>query len=79
MATVINNPGGSEESSGLGMMIGVILAVLVIILFFVYGLPAIRNSNAPSQPNDINVDVDLPSGGGGNSQPDSGAGAGNYQ
>lgn len=78
MATVINNP-NSEDSSGIGMLVGIVLAVLVIILFFVYGLPAIRNSNTENPPNDINVNVDLPDGGtGGGNGTDTGGGSSNY-
>ncbi|OGI68017.1 hypothetical protein A2738_00380 [Candidatus Nomurabacteria bacterium RIFCSPHIGHO2_01_FULL_42_15] len=63
MATVINNPSG-ENSSGWGMVIGIILVVLVVLLFFVYGLPALRNNSAaPAQQDDINVDINLPTGG----------------
>ncbi len=61
MATVINNPGnGGREDSGIGMIIGVLVVIVLIVLFFVYGLPAIRNNQ--TAPNDINVDVDLPGG-----------------
>jgi hypothetical protein len=63
MATVINNPdsGGTRESSGMGLIIGVIVAVIIVFLFIVYGLPGIRgrstggtNVNVPDK---INVDV----------------------
>ncbi len=63
MADVINNyKGGArtgEDSGGAGLIIGVIIALLLIVLFFVYGLPAIRNSGA-DQGRDVNVDVQLP-------------------
>jgi hypothetical protein len=61
MATVINNPGGSNQDSGAGVIIGVIVAIILIILFFVYGLPALRGGTAPS--NTLDVNVDLPEGG----------------
>lgn len=63
MTTVVNNPGGSSDSSGVGMIVGVILAIILIVLFFVYGLPALKNSGG----NDggINLNVDLPTGGNG--------------
>ena len=66
MATIINNPdSGDKGGGGLGMIIGAIVLVLVIVLFFVYGLPAMRNSgdstgtdvNVPDQ---IDVNVDTP-------------------
>jgi hypothetical protein len=69
MATVINNPSGNSDNSGTGVIIGVIVAIILIILFFVYGLPALRGGASPS--NSLDVNVDLPSGGdvlpGGNS------------
>jgi hypothetical protein len=71
MATVINNPGESE-SSGVGLIIGVIVAIILIALFFIYALPAMRGSNqAPANPN-IDLDVSLP----GNSGGSGGAGTG---
>ena len=59
MATVINNP-STGESTGGGFAIGVILVILVALgLFFVYGLPAIRD-NGPSRNVDVNVNVPTP-------------------
>lgn len=50
MPTVINNPGNREDSSGaVGMLVGLIILVIVLVLFFLYGLPMIRNSNPPAQ------------------------------
>ena len=43
MTTIINNPSGGGDS-GLGMIIGALIVVAAIVLFVVYGLPAIRNS-----------------------------------
>ncbi|MEO5635097.1 MAG: hypothetical protein ABIS26_00040 [Candidatus Paceibacterota bacterium] len=60
MTTVINNPGqGTSEGSGMGMVVGVILAIILIGLFLVYGLPRLRGNNAPSN---VDVNVQLPSG-----------------
>lgn len=58
MNTVINNPNSSGESSWVGMTIGIILAIILIVLFFVYALPALRN-NADND-GGINLNVDLP-------------------
>lgn len=58
MTTVINSPGNNGEGMGMGMIIGVLIAIVAIILFFVYGLPAIRNSNTEESSNTtINVEV----------------------
>lgn len=60
MATVINNPGDNSDGSGMGMVVGVILAIVIIGLFLVYGLPRLRGNNTPSN---VDVNVQLPTGG----------------
>lgn len=59
MPTIINNPPGqtsSEDGMGLGVILGIIFAVVIAgILFFVYGLPAIRGA-----PSGTNINVQLP-------------------
>lgn len=61
MTTVVNNPPGNNDSGGMGMIIGLVIVVALGFLFYVYGLPALRNAqvgtpqiNVPSQV-DINV------------------------
>lgn len=58
MTTVINNPGEGSNNNGpgMGIILGVIIAIIFIALFFVYGLPALRGTNQaqPSKPT-INV------------------------
>ena len=57
MTTVINNP-TSGESTGAGMIVGVVLVIAVLLgLFYFYGLPMMTNK--PSSPG-VNVDVNLP-------------------
>jgi len=60
MTTIVNTP-ASNESGGMGMIIGLVIVVVLGFLFFVYGLPMIRNTqvgtpqiNVPSQI-DVNV------------------------
>ncbi len=61
MATVINNP-SSDTGGGAGVLLGIIVAVIIITLFFVYALPGLRglsrsggtNINVPDKV-DINV------------------------
>ncbi|MDD5068601.1 MAG: hypothetical protein PHS53_04350 [Candidatus Pacebacteria bacterium] len=60
MSTIINTPGNSSEDSGLGIILGVLIAIIVIVLFFVYGLPALRGSQTAQPSNGINVNVSLP-------------------
>jgi hypothetical protein len=65
MTTVIKNNGSDADSSGgVGLILGVLLAIVLIVLFFVYALPALR-APGPADNGGINVDVDLPGGGGG--------------
>jgi hypothetical protein len=70
MATVINNPRQGTEDSGMGLVLGVIIAIVLIALFWIYALPAIRNVSPPTtQPQggtNINVQLPNPSGGGTN-------------
>lgn len=60
MTTVVNNPG---EGSGAGTIIGIVVAIILIALLFIYGLPALRGGSAPSSPS-ANIDVNLPDAGG---------------
>ena len=69
MATIVNNPGTTtEDNSGMGFVVGVLLLLFVAFLFFVYGLPALTRSvstptvNVPSQ---IDVNLNTPNNGGG--------------
>jgi hypothetical protein len=64
MATIVNNPGTTEDSSA-GVVIGVVIALLIIVLFFAFALPYIRNNGVtPGVPNtgsnDSTVNVELP-------------------
>lgn len=65
MATVINNPGETREiretDSGTGLIVGTIIALILIALFFIYGLPALRsNTGAPATPNNTSINVEFP-------------------
>lgn len=65
MATVINNPGNGESNGGgAGLIIGIVILVVVVALFFIYGLPAMRNNDSGTTvnvPDQIDVNVDTPS------------------
>ena len=43
MSTIVNTPATKEESSAATMLVGVLFTGIVIALFFIYGLPAIRS------------------------------------
>lgn len=67
MTTVSNNPGGEGDGSGSGFILGVVVVILLIVLFGVYGFPFLKGDKAPEpQKNDdntINVEVQLPTNG----------------
>jgi hypothetical protein len=72
MATVINNPGGTE-GSGTGVVVGILIVVLVVILLLVFGLPYLRNRGVPAPANNggANINVQLPDTSGGAPAPTS--------
>lgn len=58
MTTVVNNPG---EGSGAGTIIGIIVAIILLALLFIYGLPAIRGGGGTAAPS-ADIDINLPDG-----------------
>lgn len=57
MTTVINTP-ANGESTGSGFVIGVAFVVIIILgIFFVYGLPALKNNTTPKS---IDINLQLP-------------------
>lgn len=64
MATIVNNPGTTtDNNSGMGFLLGVILLITFAILFFLYGLPYLANSFSGPQvqvPGQIDVNVNTP-------------------
>ncbi len=60
MVTVVNNPPASENSGGpMGMIVGLVLLLVGVYLFVVYGLPAIRNMQAPQINIPSKIDVNI--------------------
>lgn len=59
MATIVNNPGNNESGNGMGMIVGIIFILIIVFLFFIYGLPMIRQSSTPqvNVPEKIDVNV----------------------
>lgn len=60
MATIINNPdsgGGNNNGSNVGTIIGLIVLALIAILFFMYGLPAMRGNAGTSGGNSTTIEV----------------------
>ncbi len=64
MTTIVNTPPSGESSdSGLGLILGVVVAIALIALFFVFGLPVLRqNSNQSGNTNTIVVPIRGPAG-----------------
>lgn len=61
MTTIINTPPSVDSAdSGLGLVLGIIVAIMILVLFFIYGLPYIRDNSTPKN-DSINVNVQLPS------------------
>ena len=62
MATVVNNPPVVERDRGNGFLVGVILLIVLAVLFFYYGLPAIQTAATPqvSVPEQVDVNVNTP-------------------
>lgn len=59
MTTIINTP-PSGESTGAGFIIGIGLVVVIAFgLFFVYGLPALKN-RTNADPKTVEVNLQLP-------------------
>lgn len=68
MATIVNTPPATNESnsSGISFMIGALVLLFAVFMFFYYGLPAMRNAasnSAPSVtvPDQIDVNISTPS------------------
>ncbi|MDQ5957975.1 MAG: hypothetical protein QG665_316 [Patescibacteria group bacterium] len=59
MTTIINTPPtGDSADSGMGLVLGIVLALILVVLFFVHALPALRDNTPPKTDNiDINVQV----------------------
>lgn len=53
MTTIVNSPPSSENSS-LGLFVGIFVLIILGLVFFYYGLPAIRQMGQVSAPQ-INV------------------------
>jgi hypothetical protein len=62
MTTIINTPPAGESSdSGIGLFLGIILAFLLVVLFFVYILPTFRTDiRTTPETNNIDVNVTVP-------------------
>ncbi len=75
MTTIINTPPhGKDSDSGVAIVIGVFVALILVVLFFIYFLPSIQE-NTTDNKDSIDVNIKLPTKENappaGNSNPDS--------
>ncbi len=58
MATIVNNP-APESNGSTSLILTLLLIVVLAVLFYVYGLPAINNMQAPqiNVPDKIDVNI----------------------
>lgn len=67
MATIINTPAQADNSNGLGFLLGLLLVLAFVVLFFIYGLPYVTRSfsglTSPqvNVPEKIDINVQNPS------------------
>lgn len=61
MTNIINNPpANNEESGGLAsVIIGIIILVIIGILFFVFVLPSMQNSDIPQDTTENSMDLNV--------------------
>ncbi len=60
MTTVVNNPPPSNESGGpMGMIIGLVALFAFGYLFFIYGIPALRQIGSPQINIPSKIDVNI--------------------
>ena len=60
MTTIINTPQPNEDSSGgMGMIIGLVLVVFATFLFFIYGLPALRQMRLGNPQINVPSEIDV--------------------
>ena len=65
MTTIVNNPAPSNDSGGgMGMIIGLIVVLVLGYVFFVYGLPALKQVQVGGPqinvPSEIDINVNQP-------------------
>ncbi len=87
MATIINNPTDTRpvvaEDSSVGMVVGLIVALVLIVLFVMYVLPSFRASTpgtyTPADTSGTNINVTVPGTSGGASGTVGGSSGGTTQ
>lgn len=72
MATVVNTPpAANDNASAFGYIIAAIVGIVLLLLLFVYGIPAMRSAGAPAtQPAQQSMPAESNNGNGGVNIPD---------
>lgn len=60
MSTIVNTPPSSGDSSMAVLVVGVLFTVAVVILFIIYGVPAIQRMSQPEPAAPTTIDIQLP-------------------
>ncbi len=60
MTTVINNPGTGTNDDGSGFLLGLLVLIVVVGAFIIWGVPALRDSSSVDRTTNINVEVPTP-------------------
>lgn len=62
MTTIINSPGEkTEDGSGVGLVLGIIVTLILVGLFVFYMLPTLRTTEPNEPSTQIQIDVPTPS------------------
>ncbi len=61
MTTIVNTPAPNTQTNGggMGIIITVVILAVVLFIFFVYGLPAIKNIGSPQINIPSTLDVNI--------------------
>jgi hypothetical protein len=62
MTTIVNTPAGSNQGSGSGGLVALVILVLLAVLFLYYGLPALNRGLGTTiqVPGEIDINVNTP-------------------
>jgi hypothetical protein len=66
VATIVNTPGSAADSGGSGFAMGMVAILIIVLLFVFFGLPMLRRGVGSTQVNiPDQVDVNVQGGGSG--------------
>jgi hypothetical protein len=59
MATIVNAPQPTSSNNGSGFLLGVILLIAFVVLFFFYGLPYLTSMISPTPQVNVPSNIDV--------------------